>query len=62
MEFFYREMRQRHSVLMESGKPVGGEWNYDSENRKSFGKDGPHTIPFHTGFHLMPSPVRSSLW
>ena len=41
MEFFYRQMRQRHAVLMEKGKPAGGEWNFDSENRKSFGKEGP---------------------
>jgi deoxyribodipyrimidine photolyase-related protein len=33
MEYFYREMRRRYDVLMENGKPVGGEWNYDSENR-----------------------------
>jgi len=45
MEFFYREMRQRHSVLLEEGKPAGGAWNFDSENRKSFGKSGP---PLHT--------------
>ena len=44
MEFFYREMRQRHEVLMEKGKPVGGTWNFDTENRKSFGKEGP---PLH---------------
>ena len=44
MEFFYREMRQRHSVLLEEGKPAGGAWNFDSENRKSFGKSGP---PLH---------------
>jgi deoxyribodipyrimidine photolyase-related protein len=35
MEFFYREMRKKYSILMETdGKPVGGEWNYDKENRK----------------------------
>ena len=34
MEFFYREMRKRYGVLMEDGKPVGGEWNYDQDNRQ----------------------------
>ncbi len=34
MEFFYREMRKAHSILMDNGEPVGGKWNYDSENRK----------------------------
>ncbi len=35
MEFFYREMRRKTGLLMtEDGKPEGGEWNYDSENRK----------------------------
>ena len=41
MEFFYREMRKRSGVLMERGKPAGGKWNYDPENRKTFGKAGP---------------------
>ncbi|MDI1314567.1 cryptochrome/photolyase family protein [Prosthecobacter sp.] len=41
MEFFYREMRQRTGVLMEQGKPVGGQWNFDHDNRESFGKQGP---------------------
>lgn len=47
MEFFYREMRVKHQVLMDDGKPVGGEWNFDSENRKSFTKQGPplHAAP-----------------
>ena len=35
MEFFYREMRRHHGVLMEGGEPVGGKWNYDAENRES---------------------------
>lgn len=35
MEFFYRQMRVEHQVLMESAKqPIGGQWNYDHDNRK----------------------------
>ena len=35
MEFFYREMRRKTGLLLDDdGKPEGGEWNYDSENRK----------------------------
>ena len=36
MERFYRDMRVRHQVLMEGAKPVGGQWNYDHDNRKSW--------------------------
>ena len=39
MEYFYREMRRKYSVLMQDGHPIGGQWNYDSENRKP-PKDG----------------------
>ena len=41
LEDFYRPMRKRTGYLMEDGKPVGGDWNYDKENRKAFGKNGP---------------------
>ncbi len=35
MEFFYREMRKKYSILIDSdGSPTGGRWNYDKENRK----------------------------
>lgn len=35
MEYFYREMRKKYQILIESnGKPVGGQWNFDTENRK----------------------------
>ena len=45
MEFFYREMRKKYNVLMDGKNPVGGAWNYDAENRKSFGKKGPERLP-----------------
>jgi len=35
MEFFYRRMRLKTKLLLENGKPVGGKWNFDSENRKT---------------------------
>ena len=35
MDFFYREMRREHDVLMDGKEPVGGKWNYDAENRES---------------------------
>ncbi len=34
MEFFYRSLRKHTGYLMTpDGKPVGGNWNYDHENR-----------------------------
>lgn len=37
MENFYRHMRVKHQVLLEeANKPVGGQWNYDHDNRKAW--------------------------
>lgn len=44
MEFFYREMRKKYNILIKNDEPVGGDWNYDSDNRKSFSKEGPGLI------------------
>jgi deoxyribodipyrimidine photolyase-related protein len=45
MEYFYREQRKRHQVLMQGDEPVGGQWNFDADNRESFGAAGPGTVP-----------------
>ncbi|MFJ3056646.1 cryptochrome/photolyase family protein [Herbaspirillum sp. NPDC087042] len=35
MEHFYRQMRQRFDILLDAqGKPAGGQWNFDHDNRK----------------------------
>ncbi len=35
MEYFYRDMRRKTGLLMESDKPAGDKWNYDHDNRKA---------------------------
>ena len=45
MEFFYRQMRAKYEVLMDGKTPIGGAWNFDAENRKTFGKAGPQNVP-----------------
>lgn len=40
MEYFYREMRRHHSILLEAdGTPSRGQWNFDKDNRKPPGKE-----------------------
>ena len=45
LEYFYRELRRKHDVLMQGREPEGGKWNYDADNRGSFGKQGPKNLP-----------------
>ncbi len=47
MEYFYREMRRKTGLLMDGAEPVGGQWNYDHDNRKPATRD-----------LLMPQPLR----
>jgi deoxyribodipyrimidine photolyase-related protein len=47
MEFFYREMRKKTSLLMTSeGQPEGGQWNFDTDNRKKWAGKPPAPAPF----------------
>ena len=46
METFYRAMRRKTGLLMDrAGHPVGGAWNFDAANRKSFGRTSPLIPP-----------------
>jgi deoxyribodipyrimidine photolyase-related protein len=47
MEFFYRDMRRKTGLLMDGDDPVGGQWNFDHDNRKPAALD-----------LLMPQPLR----
>ncbi|TXN02644.1 cryptochrome/photolyase family protein [Methylobacterium sp. WL103] len=43
METFYRGMRRRTGLLMDGKEPVGGQWNFDADNRKKLPKN--HAVP-----------------
>ena len=49
MESFYRHMRKQHHILLEDGKPLGGQWNFDQENRKRW--RGEVALPASVQFH-----------
>jgi len=34
MEYFYRDMRRKTGLLMQGNDPIGGQWNFDKDNRK----------------------------
>ena len=48
MEPFYRMMRRKHDILMDDGDPLGGQWNFDGDNRKKW--KGEPEIPHERGF------------
>ena len=50
LEYFYRELRKRTGILMDGTQPEGGAWNFDKDNRGSFGKKGPGLLPSAKAF------------
>ncbi len=48
MEFFYRDMRRKTGLLMTAdGKPEGGQWNLDKDNRARPKPDTNYPQPMH---------------
>jgi deoxyribodipyrimidine photolyase-related protein len=50
MERFYRQMRLSHRVLMQNELPLGGQWNFDAQNRKPY-KGTPALPPLNDSKH-----------
>ena len=48
LEYFYRSVRSARGWLMEEGKPAGGKWNYDADNRQV--PPAGHRFPVLRGF------------
>ena len=45
MSSFYIKQRRRLDILVEDGRPAGGKWSFDPENRKRLPKDLPIPQP-----------------
>ncbi len=45
MDRFYREVRRASGILMEGGKPLGGKFSFDAENRKPWRGEPPAPEP-----------------
>lgn len=45
---FYQYMRKKYDILMHNGKPIGGKWSFDTENRQNFNQKIPFLkLPIH---------------
>jgi deoxyribodipyrimidine photolyase-related protein len=45
MDAFYRTVRRRTGILMEEGRPAGGKFSFDAENREPWSGDPPAPAP-----------------
>ncbi|MEY2795168.1 MAG: hypothetical protein RIR10_884 [Planctomycetota bacterium] len=57
MDRFYQAVRRRTGILMETGKPIGGKFSFDAENRRRW--DG--TPPAPTPPEFPGSPLREEV-
>ncbi len=58
MEFFYREMRRKTGLLMTAdGKPEGGKWNLDAENRVP----PKHGLNYPEPMHFAPDAITTDV-
>ncbi len=56
MEYFYRDQRRKTGLLMNGDEPIGGQWNFDADNRKAY--TGPATAG---PMRFEPDPITQSV-
>ena len=47
MTDFYINQRKKLNILMKDGKPMGGKWTYDGDNRKKIPQNI-NDLPFYS--------------
>jgi deoxyribodipyrimidine photolyase-related protein len=53
---FYISQRKQRGILLENGKPIGGKWSFDSDNRKPYPKaKSPPTVKLLQPNHYVQS-------
>ena len=56
LEYFYRDQRKRLKILMDPDSqykaPLGGQWNFDADNREAFDSLGPDLLASPTRFKV----------
>ena len=45
MDAFYRQVRRRSGILMDGGKPLGGKFSFDADNRRQWNGEPPAPAP-----------------
>lgn len=61
MESFYRKMRKRFDILMQSGEPLGGQWNFDLKNRNKLKRKDLEYIPQARTFENNISEIKARI-
>ena len=55
MDAFYRQVRQRTGILMQAGKPIGGRYSFDGDNRETWA--GEPAAPTPPSFYVDPITI-----
>ena len=59
LEGFYRKMRQKHHIMMEGDAPLGGQWNFDADNRNKLKKADLASIPEPVSYTHLTLPTKA---